>query len=212
MTMAIRSALSEQAVRLKKIRLYLGMTREQFGEKIGISQYTIRSWENGAKNFTESSVKRVTNALNKKIKFSCSVDWMMYGTGNSPITLYEEKDKQQENEVIFDILQESLLKEVMTFKSLNKDASVIVVSDKSFIPLANPGDYIGLTPVRFDDLEKHLGSIIFFADGKDNNIFGILIKKSNAYHIVPLNKGNTVKIKKTKDGQLFLLVWFRKLI
>ena len=52
--------------RLKKIRLYLGMTREQFGDAIGISQYTIRSWENGAKTFTADGVQRVVIALKGK--------------------------------------------------------------------------------------------------------------------------------------------------
>ena len=76
--------ISEQAARLKKIRLYLGMTRQQFGDAVGISQFTIRSWENGAKNFIADGIQRIISALKEKINFVCPFDWLMHGIRSSP--------------------------------------------------------------------------------------------------------------------------------
>jgi transcriptional regulator with XRE-family HTH domain len=212
MTTEIDNQITDQASRLKKIRLYLGMTREVFGKQLHISQYTIRSWETGAKNFSEPSVKRVVDSLNKRLNFYCTFDWLMYGSGESPITLYEEKDKNVDGAVKLDILQEKILKEVMNFKSLNKDASVIIVSDDRFYPLARPGDYIGLIQIDPNEMNKHIGSIIFFINENEVNFFGCLSKKKNQYYIKPFSGDGAFELLVTDKNQLFLLVWFRKLM
>lgn len=202
--------ISEQASRLKKIRLYLGMTRHQFGDRLGISQYTIRSWENGAKNFSEKSITRVIKALKNNVNFSCKFEWIMYGNGTSPISLHEEKNKQEINNIELNALEDKIIKEVVTFKNLNKEASVVAVTDDRFQPIASAGDYIGFLEIKAKVLKKYIGNIMLWVDSEGSQIFGVLEKIENKFFISPFKGRKKQEITINNKIKLFLLIWFRK--
>ncbi|MBA2650851.1 MAG: helix-turn-helix transcriptional regulator [Tatlockia sp.] len=208
--MKITNKISRQASRLKKIRLYLGMTRKQFGEVIGISQYTIRSWENGEKNFTANGVERVILSLQQKLNFSCSFDWLMHGSSLSPLSLYEDSKVKEFNDIDFDPLQEKLLNEVVIFKRSNKSANVIVVCDNTFSPIAEIGDYIGLLPIEISDLDNFIGKIVFIALHNDNRNFGVLHKHLLGYHVSHLANDLDYIFSNEDIEKIHQFIWFRK--
>jgi transcriptional regulator with XRE-family HTH domain len=209
--MKTKNIIPSQAVRLKKIRLYLAMTRQQFGIAVGISQYTIRSWENGEKNFTADGIQRIISALKEKINFSCPFDWLMYGTGTSPISLYEESSFRNSAEIQFDSSHEKLLKEVITFKEMNKLASVVVVSDHTFSPIAEVGDYVGLILADIANLNNYIGKIVFLALRDDTSEFGILEKNSSLYHILHFLDAVPTKLSINNISKFYQFVWLRKI-
>ena len=209
--MKTKNVISSQAVRLKKIRLYLAMTRQQFGDAVGISQYTIRSWENGEKHFTADGIQRVISALKEKINFACPFDWLMYGTGTSPISLYEESAFRDTNEIQFDSYHEKLLKAVVTFKQLNPSASVVIVSDNTFSPIAQIGDYIGLTLADVSKLDNYIGKIVFFSLQNDLSEFGILEKNRSSYRIINFFNSPPFKLMIKNINKFYQLVWLRKI-
>ncbi len=209
--MKTNNIISRQSVRLKKIRLYLAMTRQQFGNAVGISQYTIRSWENGEKNFTADGIHRVIFALKAKINFSCSFDWLMYGSGTSPISLYEESSFRDTNEIKFDSCHEKLLKEVVTFKQLNPLASTVVVSDNTFSPIAEVGDYIGLKLADISNLDNYLGKIVFLSLQNKLSEFGILKKNRTVYRIIHFFDTSSSKLVIKNINKFYQLVWLRKI-
>ncbi len=196
--------------RLKKIRLYLGMTRKQFGDAIGISQYTIRSWENGAKTFTTDGIQRVTQALKGKIDFSCSFEWLMSGTGSSPISLCEENKIQDNLFISLDSSAKKISNEIVIFKKNNKSADVILVSDYTFSPIANEGDYIGLILIDISSMEKHVNSLVFVTFKNNINKFGILEKKRNCFYIISLLKDSHIKLSTDNIAKISQLIWLRK--
>ena len=208
--MTIGNIISSQAARLKKIRLYLGMTRQNFGAVLGISQYTIRSWENGEKNFNTEGVQRIVCALKEKIKFNCDFNWLMYGSGSSPISLYEEASENKED-LQFDSHHEGILKEVITFKQLNKFASVAVVSDNTFSPIAEIGDYIGLTLLNVSNLDSYIGKIVFLLYKDDTSEFGILDKIQKNFCVLHLTKSAPTKLILSNINKFYQLIWLRKI-
>jgi transcriptional regulator with XRE-family HTH domain len=209
--MKTKNIIPSQAVRLKKIRLYLGMTRQQFGDAVDISQYTIRSWENGEKNFTADGIQRVISSLKEKINFSCPFDWLMYGSGTSPISLYEESAFRNTNEIQFDSTHENLLKEIVTFKQLNPLASIVFVSDNTFSPIAEVGDYIGLVLADNNNLDDYIGKIVYFSLKDDLSEFGILKKSRDLYRIIHFLDIPPSKLKIENISKLYQFVWLRKI-
>lgn len=180
--MSTQQTISPQSVRLKKIRLYLGLTREQLGESVGISQYTLRSWENGLKNFTAEGVERFISLLKKNINFSCSFEWLMHGIGASPISQHEDKKYV---DIFYDITiatsHEKMISEVAYFKKLNSAATVMAVFNDMFYPIAEPGDYIGFLPVNISNLKKYMGKVLYFCLRNDSFQFGILQHKNKSF-------------------------------
>lgn len=210
--MRTKQTISPQSARLKKIRLYLGLTREQLGESIDISQYTLRSWENGLKNFTPEGVQRFVSSLKEKINFYCSFEWLMYGTGTSPISHYEEKKCADTlSEMIIAPSHEKILNEIALFKKLNNSANVIAISNDIFYPIAIPGDYIGLVPVDISKLKNYAGRILYFALKNECSQFGILQKKRGLFQIISLKDASASDLPKhTAIEKIFQLIWLRK--
>lgn len=208
--MKIKNIMSDQAVRLKKIRLYLGMTRHQFGEIIGISQFTIRSWENGEKNFTSDGIQRVIAALNEHLNFPCSYEWLFSGEGVSPLFQLEKSHFQDTESICFDPIEEKILNEVVTFKRSNESVNVIVVSNHSFSPIADIGDYIGLLPIDLNNIEDYVGKIVYLALYDETSEFGVLYNELNGFRITHLtNKADSV-VTKHDIHKSFQFIWFRK--
>ena len=209
--MRTKQTISHQAARLKKIRLYLGLTREQLGKSIGISQYTLRSWENGLKNFTPEGAQRFISSLKKNINFSCSLEWLMNGIGTSPISHYEEqKYKDSLSNVMILHSHEKILNEIATFKKLNNSANVIAVSDDIFSPIAEPGDYIGFVPIDISHLKDYTGKILLLSLKKGYCQFGILQKKHSAFQIISLKNRSISDLVIDNIEKVFQFVWLRK--
>jgi transcriptional regulator with XRE-family HTH domain len=209
--MSTKKTISNQATRLKKIRLYLGLTREQLGESIGISQYTLRSWENGLKNFTAEGVQRFISSLKENINFSCSFEWLMYGVGISPISHYEEKKYPDPlNDVTIHSSHEKILNEISTFKKLNSSANVIAVSNDIFYPIAEPGDYIGFIPVDVTNLKNHIGKILYFSLDQENFQFGVLQKKRGLFKLICLKNASAADLPIHRIEKIFQFIWLRK--
>jgi DNA-binding XRE family transcriptional regulator/small nuclear ribonucleoprotein (snRNP)-like protein len=204
-------SISYQAARLKKIRLYLGLTREQLADSIGISQFTLRSWENGLKKFTPEGAQRFVSSLNEKINFSCSFEWLMHGVGTSPISHYEDqKSAQPLKKITITTSHEKILNEIANFKQLNTSASVIAVSNNMFYPIAEPGDYIGFTSINIKKLKNYIGKILYISLKNENSYFGVLEKKHHSFQIICLNNASAIEVKAHTLAEIFLLIWLRK--
>ena len=206
----IKDTLSDQAARLKKLRLYLGLTRKDFEQKFGVSRHTLRTWETGEKNFTENAIHRVVSALNEK-DVNCSFEWFETGMGDSPILMQESVDYSSSIE--FDPINEKTLNEVLYFKKSNPKVEVFVVGDTRFEPIALTGDYIGLKLIASSDSMKYLGSIAYIQDLTGNN-FLYSIKKGNKGQVslVSLDNRDSWDLKFIKQDFMKIIVWYKKLL
>jgi hypothetical protein len=185
------------------------MTREMFAENFSLSQFTVRSWENGVKPFKGESVQRVVNALNRN-GFNCTYEWFMEGKGLSPILINERFSSE---DIGFDIPQEKILKEVELFKQCNTSVDVIVATDNCFYPVADIGDYVGLLPLSSKRLATRVGSLVFASyqsHSEDTRIAGRLIKEGENYFIQALLGGDLQRLTRPEDWMFFLFVWVRK--
>ena len=64
-----------QGERVKQARKSLGLTLEQFGEKVGVTKQTVSRIENGINNLTEQMIKSICR------EFSVDYIWLTTGEG-----------------------------------------------------------------------------------------------------------------------------------
>lgn len=208
--MAITDLLSDQASRLKKLRLYLGLTRKDFEIKFGISRHTLRAWESGEKTFSDSAIMKVVDVLNDN-GINCSYEWFVSGIGDSPILFKESSDFS--SSVNFDPINEKTLNEVLFYKQNNPDIEVLVVSDDRFTPLAHFGDYIGLKSIDPENLSIYLGCIAYLNLPYSNKYLYVINKDKDGNYFFRLLESNIViELTQIEFLKIKVIVWFKKLV
>lgn len=201
--------VSEQAKRLKKIRLYLGMTRDEFSKVITSSPFTIRSWENGQKHFGDKAVKKVITEL-AKIGFNCSFDWMIHGKGVSPISLFEagsENEPSTAMTVRESTTENPLMSEMYAIKRAFPGINVINVNDDSYHPLAHKGDFLGFKEIPATQLQQWQNHIVFYITNDGSKGFGT-VKYHDHITIHPIDRMTPLKCNEMQT--IHEIVWYRK--
>lgn len=79
------SSPAARGKRLKSLRLMADLSRHDIQDKYDISEYTLRSWEEGRHTgLTEQGAKRMLMVL-KKEGIQVDIGWLLEGVGNYPI-------------------------------------------------------------------------------------------------------------------------------
>lgn len=175
--------------RIKMTRTLAGISRKNLEEQHGISIHTLQSWELGRNPLTEKAASKLVEIFHSN-GVSCSIQWLMEGSGKSPALLesefapYPTIDKgiaplfAQEN---------TIQKEIEFFKVNNPNAIVIMVSDDTMEPMYAKGDFVGgiqyIDPQKINECIGH-DCIIEIGDG---TYFRRLMKRANGYSLVCVN-------------------------
>jgi transcriptional regulator with XRE-family HTH domain len=61
--------------RIKKLRVYLGLTQRDFAEKIYSSYRSVQNWESGERYISESNLRLLID------EYGVSREWLLTGTG-----------------------------------------------------------------------------------------------------------------------------------
>ena len=81
-----------QGERVREIRKALGLTLEEFGEKVGVKKQTVSRIENGVNNITDQMSISICR------EFNVNYDYLIYGDGdmfdNVPQTILDELCQQ----------------------------------------------------------------------------------------------------------------------
>jgi len=73
-----------QGERVKQVRKSLGLTLEQFGEKVGVTKQTVSRIENGVNNLTEQMIKSICREFN--------VDYIWLTSGDGEMFIESDDD------------------------------------------------------------------------------------------------------------------------
>lgn len=139
--------LKNTGERLKYIRTkLLRLTRAFIYEKYGLSVNTLLAWENGRVELSEKSIDKCIGIFTSE-NLLVSKEWILLGEGVAPTFIsefnryIESFSNQDDMTKVDDNLL--LMKEVEYFKSLTKNAIVILVASDDMLPLYAHGDYVG---------------------------------------------------------------------
>ncbi|MBE8168151.1 MAG: LexA family transcriptional regulator [Shewanella sp.] len=136
------------SLRVKNVRLLLGLSRKKFEEVSGISAATLLTWETGKHPLSAKGAKKLVDALDK-LNITCTADWLMSGKGLSP------RFQQPSTECWK--LDTRILKEVMFFEQNNPSPIVSIVCDDSMHPFYQLGDYVAGCQLRPDKADQLIG-------------------------------------------------------
>ena len=156
-----------RAQRLIALRERLGFnSRREFALKIKIPATTLQNWEGGLfGGLSEKGANRLINTLQKE-GFNCTVEWLLYGIGDSPLEMYEFQTKPSSEQTI-------ITQELKFFLKLNPDAISAIISDNSMLPCYVPGDHVAGKRYFGDDIQKAINSICIIQPMSGN----ILVRK-----------------------------------
>lgn len=135
--------------RLRRLREAMNLTRSEFANKMGVSEHTLKSFENGAREFSEPVAREYCKRF-ILAGLDVNFDSLFYGNDieNSP-----------HPEAFFDdrkLIQE----EVLYFKERNHLSIIFTVSDALMSPYYSKGDIVGgqkvMNEEKFSLLENHI--------------------------------------------------------
>lgn len=130
--MASTEAELTRGQRLRLLREEMNLTRTQFADKMGVSEHTLKSFENGAREFTAIAVREYCRRF-VLAGIDVSFDFLYYG--NDP------QHSNQPNNPIDD--QHNIQKEILYFKENNPLSIIFTVPDSLMTPFYNKGDIVG---------------------------------------------------------------------
>lgn len=130
--------MSDIGNRVKELRLSLGLTQEEFGEKIGLKKSGISNIENGTRNLSIRNIKLISKT------FNVSELWLNSGVNDNTLKSWEEssiKEKLQEKVNTIEQIQNTFGSDYVnileSFDELNpkgKQKAIEVVDDLTLIP------------------------------------------------------------------------------
>lgn len=130
--------MSDIGNRVKELRLSLGLTQEEFGEKIGLKKSGISNIENGTRNLSIRNIKLISKT------FNVSELWLNSGVNDNTLKGWEEssiKEKLQEKVNTIEQIQNAfgsdyvnILESFDELNSKGKQKAIEVVDDLTLIP------------------------------------------------------------------------------
>ena len=130
--------MSDIGNRVKELRLSLGLTQEEFGEKIGLKKSGISNLENGTRNLSIRNIKLISKT------FNVSELWLNSGVNDNTLKGWEEssiKEKLQEKVNTIEQIQNTfgsdyvnILESFDELNSKGKQKAIEVVDDLTLIP------------------------------------------------------------------------------
>ncbi len=130
--------MSDIGNRVKELRLSLGLTQEEFGEKIGLKKSGISNIENGTRNLSIRNIKLISKT------FNVSELWLNSGVNDNTLKGWEEssiKEKLQEKVNTIEQIQNTfgsdyvnILESFDELNSKGKQKAIEVVDDLTLIP------------------------------------------------------------------------------
>jgi transcriptional regulator with XRE-family HTH domain len=145
-TESARSNIITRGRRLKSLRKMADLSRKYLTTQYHISSSTLQSWEEGkAGGLTVKGAHKIILALRQE-GVSCTTEWLLHGTGQPP---HMSEKVYAGKEITLETLPnlvlnegEVILKELNTFRQLNRDVLDMIIVDDGMNPFYQKGDRV----------------------------------------------------------------------
>ncbi len=194
--------------RLRAIRAFCSSSRNEFCEKTGLSESTLKAWENNVARLTKKGAALLVNIFQKQGIY-CTEEWLLNGEGLSPLRQVHEASNQNISEDVF------LQQEVDSLKRYYQ-TSIFAhkISDFSMTPYFKMNDWVAGVLINAVDLPYFWNETII-ADVEGH---GILLRKlekgtqPGLFNLLALNSSgaDTLYDRRLKGG--YQILWHRRAI
>lgn len=141
----------ERAKRARLVRAMADLTAVEFSKYAGVSDRTIKGWENANDNaLTEKGAEKILNAA-KKVGIIVDMIWLLHGVGSQPRLTQDVFNKSilPDPQLSEDMLSspapfsEKVKQEMTCFIESNLNAVTMQILDQTMEPFFQIGDIVG---------------------------------------------------------------------
>ncbi|MBY0264264.1 MAG: XRE family transcriptional regulator [Holosporales bacterium] len=202
--------LSTPGSRLRAIRAFCAPSRNEFCEKTGLSESTLKAWENDVARLTKKGAALLAIIFQRQGVY-CTEEWLLNGEGLPPLRqLHEASNQNMAEDVLIqqevDSLKRYYKKNVFSFK----------VSDNSMSPQFKSSDWVAGILIDTQDLPYFWEEIVI----ADVEGYGILLRKltkgtqPGMFNLIALNPqdANAGLLNDVRLKGAYRILWHRRLL
>jgi transcriptional regulator with XRE-family HTH domain len=130
--MVKENAVLERGKRLRALREQTGLSRIAFAKQLGISEHTLKAFENGSRELSPQGAREYSRIF-LLVGMDVSFELLYYG---------READFSEQKEAAISE-EQNIDDEVMYFKKRNSSSIILKVQDSLMSPFYNKGDIVG---------------------------------------------------------------------
>jgi len=219
-TESARSGISARGRRLKSLRKMADLSRKYLTTQYYISSSTLQSWEEGkAGGLTVKGAHKIILALRQE-GVSCTAEWLLHGTGQPPHLsekIYLGKEKTLFESVPPTLNEtEVILKELNTFRQLNRDVLDMLIIDDGMNPFYHKGDRVAGKRYFGEEAIKEAIDRDCIVETKSGEILCRRVRKGqskNSFNLQCVHIDTTVKTPFLYDVDILSaapVIWHRK--
>lgn len=196
--------------RLRAIRAFCAPSRNGFCEDTGLSESTLKAWENDVARLTKKGAALLVTIFQKQGIY-CTEDWLLNGEGLSPLRQLHEASNQN---VAEDILVQQEIDNLKRY--YRKNIFSYKVSDKNMAPQFKVNDWIAGILIDTTDLPYFWDEVVI----ADVETHGILLRKlgkgsqPGLFNLTALNPeaGTLATFTDVRLKGAYRILWHRRLL
>lgn len=203
----------ERGKRITELRKQTKQSRRVFAEKYGLSENTLKAWEQGVQGgLTEKGAKTLVQIFRRE-GLPCSLEWLLNGK-RLPIDVAVKSNKQVFNEFISG--KNALAEEMALYKKCHPNAVFMTIEDDSMLPTYEMGDMIAGIPIPQKDFLLAVNLICIVETEDEEKLVRRVVpgNQPNSFHLYCTNLESRMERPILYDVGLISIApvnWHRKL-
>jgi len=201
--------LSTPGNRLRAIRAFCASSRNEFCDEMGLSESTLKAWENDVARLTKKGAALLVDIFQKHGIY-CTEEWLLTGEGFSPLRQSYEASNQNFAEDILvqqevDNLKRYYRKNIFSFKIL----------DKSMAPQFRVNDWVAGILINEQDLPYFWGEVIIADVDHDGILLRTLERggQPGLFNLITTNPENASEnLYDVRLKGAYRILWHRRLV
>jgi transcriptional regulator with XRE-family HTH domain len=214
----------ERGKRVRVIRSMLDFSIKELAKKIGFSDRTVKSWEQGdAGGLTEKGANKII-AVAEKNDLRCELTWLMHGVGaqpsssnpifNKPMVINEQPSKMIASKKIID---SGIKNEIDCFHANNANAIILQITDDSMEPTFISGAIVGGRRQTFAAINELLYQDCIVETSNNQTLCRRLTPgtQPDRFNLRCLNQNTRQATTELNDVELLsaaMVTWYRKIL
>ncbi len=182
----------ERGQRIRELRRQGKLSRRAFAERHGLSENTLKAWEQGLQGGLSEKGAKTLVYIFRKEGIQCSVEWLMNGKG-LPIDYATKTDKQVYNNFIAG--QEHLQDELAYYKQRYPSATYLAIDDDGMLPFFAIGDIVAGIMIPRKDFVLAINQVCIIETEHETKLVRRVMpgSKTHCFHLFCTNLETSVE-------------------
>lgn len=209
--------MQEKGLRLRQLRTFCGMDREEFAERYQLAALTLRDWELAVRNSIPLKKAEILADKLRKDDVVLNTLWLEHGIGCEPIRLHRERLRnlsRDPEELNIQIDVEKQINDELTMFMLGHPETIAhIIEDEAMAPFYHRGDIVAGIKCGKQNILTCIGKDCIIVT-EDNKILLRRVqegKNFKTFSLLPLNlnAGQEMILCDREPEQIAPVLWVR---